>query len=689
MRPILIGKLTLCLMFLRTVLGQGAHLEQSAAEALKAGNLARVKDTCDRWAKAERQNEEPHILLGKAYHKAGFLDKAVESFVIAAELNPTNPRCFCGLGNTYLAARKFEQAEAEFGRALRLEQDCLQALTGRARVLLGQRRLQEALAAAQEAANAHPRSAGAHTVVGDVYRALGRDPFLTGEVLHARGLVSERTLQEAQNKRKVTGAPLEQILIDLGYMQSAELERLRAEQRDLALRRAENQYRTALSLRPGDADAQFGLGAVLETTARGEEAERSWRSFLEAEGETDRAWLVRRRLVMLDKTRVTEQPFASYPSWSPDGRWLAFGAYTRAEPVLRAVYVTQVASSSAPRKLCDSTSLIANMCAAWSPDGATIVFMRREWKDAQACRRREWHHCKHSFWAGSPVGTPSPRPITPSGNYLYPCWSADGKRLLFLAWPTVGSFSLEGDERQEFSIPRPNGVAWCHRLKVAPTGKVVGFHAVYGDGSTGIFVLRLTDDRTPIDTPVEIISRGKYINCSFAPAGDIVLFGGMVAEKEGALWAAPIDGSRRPVLVTAFSTPGQWPMGVLSPDGRRLAFDRHQSALWVSRLGGLDLAPVRMSVRRLPEGLELGVTSRSERTNRWSVSYRLFDEHSIQICEGTLDENPVPLKSGEAIRRTVELTPDQVRQLRVVKMIGESPAGQRVVALVGDDEELP
>ena len=49
-----------------------------AAEAIAAGNLARAKDVCKRWVKSEPTNHRPHVLLGRSYLRAGFLDRATD-----------------------------------------------------------------------------------------------------------------------------------------------------------------------------------------------------------------------------------------------------------------------------------------------------------------------------------------------------------------------------------------------------------------------------------------------------------------------------------------------------------------------------------------------------------------------------------------------------------------------------------
>jgi Tfp pilus assembly protein PilF len=90
---------------------------------------------------------------------------------------------------------------------------------------------------------------------------------------------------------------------------------------------AEEAYQQALELDPNCADAHFRLAALWQWQGKEAEAQAEWRKFLELEPDSDRAWLVRHRLVVLEARLLTQEegnPMEQYPSWSPDGKWIAY-----------------------------------------------------------------------------------------------------------------------------------------------------------------------------------------------------------------------------------------------------------------------------------------------------------------------------------------------------------------------------
>lgn len=64
---------------------------------------------------------------------------------------------------------------------------------------------------------------------------------------------------------------------------------------------------------------------------------------------------------------------ALFPSWSPGGRWIAYSDLSTARSRLHDVYVVR-ASGSSPRRL--TTARADELHPAWSPNGKTIVFQR-------------------------------------------------------------------------------------------------------------------------------------------------------------------------------------------------------------------------------------------------------------------------------------------------------------------------
>ena len=86
---------------------------------------------------------------------------------------------------------------------------------------------------------------------------------------------------------------------------------------------AEAQFQEALKLDGKSADARLRLAALWERRGKREEAQAEWRKFLELEPNSDRAWLVKHGLAV-----VETRPLGAVPEklgsvdWSPDGKWI-------------------------------------------------------------------------------------------------------------------------------------------------------------------------------------------------------------------------------------------------------------------------------------------------------------------------------------------------------------------------------
>jgi WD40 repeat protein len=115
------------------------------------------------------------------------------------------------------------------------------------------------------------------------------------------------------------------------------------------------------------------------------------------------------------KTR-TRLP-ASSPSWSRDGKWIAFASGPRRD---RSVYVMGI-DGSAPRLVAAHGS-----APAWSPLGKTIAYQ-------DACG------IKFVTPAGKDVTPPSPFKCNAIGIQGQPVWSPDGRKIAILGKTTWGT----------------------------------------------------------------------------------------------------------------------------------------------------------------------------------------------------------------------------------------------------------
>jgi TolB protein len=101
-----------------------------------------------------------------------------------------------------------------------------------------------------------------------------------------------------------------------------------------------------------------------------------------------------------------------WPSWSPDGQWLAF---TSTRDDNQEVYVARPDGQQV-RRLTTDPAIDAH--PAWSPDGRQIVFATNRWGDLEL--------------AVMPAeGGPAERLTASVGLDDYPAWSPDGRRIAF------------------------------------------------------------------------------------------------------------------------------------------------------------------------------------------------------------------------------------------------------------------
>ena len=111
-----------------------------------------------------------------------------------------------------------------------------------------------------------------------------------------------------------------------------------------------------------------------------------------------------------------------WPSWSPDGQWLAL---TSTRDGNQELYVVRPDGRDL-RRLTSDPAL--DMHPAWSPDGQRIVFATSRWGDLELASIR-------------PDGSDLVRLTTSPGLDDYPTWSPDGRQLAFVS-NRAGNFEI-------------------------------------------------------------------------------------------------------------------------------------------------------------------------------------------------------------------------------------------------------
>jgi len=120
-----------------------------------------------------------------------------------------------------------------------------------------------------------------------------------------------------------------------------------------------------------------------------------------------------------DGSQIRRLARGSRPTWSPDGRWIAFNASNGETSELRVIGV----DGSGERVVASPGGM-----SAWSPDGTKIVFSRGDLFSFPA----------FGLFVVNPDGSGLTQLLSadfedPPGNWLnYPAWSPDGKSIAFL-----------------------------------------------------------------------------------------------------------------------------------------------------------------------------------------------------------------------------------------------------------------
>jgi len=254
-----------------------------------------------------------------------------------------------------------------------------------------------------------------------------------------------------------------------------------------------------------------------------------------------------------------------YTTFSPDGTQVAF-SWNGEKQDNPDIYVMQIGSG---RTLRLTTDPAMDLAPAWSPDGKTIAFVRR---DAS----------KRKYLVIPVLGGPEREiaellePHYPNSLFIHPPslnWSPDGRWLLVCGRAPDRPSALwlvSGDSGEKRSLTLPPATYWGDLGGVfSPDGRTVAFARSDGVQSSDLYVLPLAADLTPRGAPQRLTNDNRSIaGIAWTPdAGELIYSSS--SGGSWSLWRMTVSGSHTPVRLTVGEN-GLLPS--ISRQGDRLAY---------------------------------------------------------------------------------------------------------------------
>jgi serine/threonine protein kinase len=328
-------------------------------------------------------------------------------------------------------------------------------------------------------------------------------------------------------------------------------------------------------------------------------------------------------------------PAAPYLAWSPDSKSLVV-TDSPGEGQPDALYVVSVDSGEKRQLTKPPSSVLADTSPAVSPDGRSLVFLRRLWGSGEL-------HLLSLEKNLTAVGEPK-RLTSSTLRADCPAWMPDGKEIVFSAKGSLWRLSVTG-ETTPTRVPYVGEDGLMPTISRPEIGKPARLVYVrsFADQNFWRIETAAPGARSLSPPAMAIASTKLEYHCNFSPDGQRVAFS---SDRSGdsEIWVSDPDGSNAVQLTSILAQQTMCPHW--SPDGQVIAFSSNPE-------GEFDVYVIPVAggkARRLTSHPAIDICPTFSRDGKWiyfssmrSGDYRLWK---------------MPASGGEATR----VTPNQGAQ---------------------------